>query len=217
MGTARRSLEKHSTMSAQHFTVWRYFLYVFRLPATPFVVTILLSVFGWSFVYLLESLVAAPIVEYSVNWKVQEGNTRVVTVSLENVSRTNRIQSLELGFASRVHSPGKFSETDLHAVAPAAEGRDSKSRITSGGMEVEFIIRDLQPRQQFRLRALYNGNDTPELRLLTANSSVYLYDRGIITYLAKHVIAVVGIIALASLFAVVFTFLVHVRSAILQK
>lgn len=211
MVVAKKTQRTQSKTLARFLSAWNYFASAFRIPAAPYVVTIFLSVSGWAFVYLLESLVAAPIVEYGVSWKVRTGS-RVVTIRIENISRTNRIKDLRFGLASRVSSPGRFSKPGLYAVAPAAEGRESMARITGGGYEVQFKIEDMQPRQQFRLWVFYDGSDTPELRLLEADSPVYLYETGLITCLAKNVLPLVGLIAIASLLVLVFSIAIQIRS-----
>lgn len=161
----------------------------------PTLLAILVSVSGWGFVFLVESLIAAPLVEYDVAWK-KNGELRTVTVSIENLSRINRIEKLVIGLASREAEPGAFSNDGMQAVAPAAEGEKSNHGIASNGAEVQFAIMDLQPRRRFLLWASYAGTDTPELRLLNSGNPIYLKERNVLTWIAKYSVELVGIMTI---------------------
>ena len=133
-------------------------------------------------VHVIDRLTEAPSVEYCVTWHKEQ--SRRVTVTIENLSHTDRFQNLTFNLGSRSNESGKFSNPNIVADPPAFEGRVPPPKHS--GTQLEFNISDLHPGGRFELTANYSGTDTPPLRLLSATDEIYLLECSIRTFLLKN-------------------------------
>lgn len=168
------------------------------------VLMVLVGVITWCITYLANTLPDAPLVELAQSY-TKSGDERLIKIKISNLSRTIKISDLKLGLSSREKGRGKYSNHSLFAIAPAAEGDDSRSYTQTNDETVMFVIGGIHPGQQFVLLATYTGIDLPEVRLVSASQPVYLLNSGLVTKLVKWIVPALLILAAVVIFYFIYS------------
>ena len=164
---------------------------IFWAEKPAFILTVLLSVLGWSAVYLVESITNLPTVEYDIKI-TKESDSKNIKVTLYNLSKKIKLTNLKFGLSTRVINPGTFGNEKVIDTPPAFSNFTSK--VSGDNAGTYFTIPQLFPMSEISMQAKYTGKDIPEFRLISSKESVLLVESSIGTFITKHIFTFISLV-----------------------
>lgn len=159
------------------------------------ILSILVSIFTWAFIYLIEYSGNAPLVEYQVQIISANNLEKEFSVKIQNLSYKSTFKELRFSIASRAEKAGVFLSGSMTALPPYSGGKNAKSKITNDKAAAQYYIDILHPNGVYELKAKYSGSDEPEFRLLHSDKPIKLTESSVGTFLVKNILIIITVLA----------------------
>jgi hypothetical protein len=149
---------------------------------TPFIVTLVIGVLGWTLSHIADRIEQSPAIKYSLTQETVGPNSWV-NLDIKNITENKKFKNLTIVLAA----PDKSSFKDAQIVPrpPAFEG-DAPWRLA--GRTAQFTIPAIQPGWEFHIMGEYNGTGKAVVRFISDDSEsvVRAIEPSIETWLAEY-------------------------------
>jgi len=157
-----------------------------QLKDLPFLLTLLLTLGGWTFMKLSSTIASSPTIEYKLVLKSERKDTSVCYYRLINLTNDQKFSNLEFLVQLDPTDNGQFIAARMESVPPAAQYQDKPNQAD---FTCIYKIPNFNPKEEHHLWAAFVGNPRKQPFLsLSANEGhvIVLRKASLFTFMMRN-------------------------------
>ena len=158
---------------------------MFKKEHAPYLFTVAIAMLGWLITRAVDETTKSPLVAYSTNDSVENGQ-RVFAARFHNISSSTVFRNLYVVLTNLDGTSSKFTSVDLEYEAPIHPDKLRKAAPAFGNAWAGCMISELQPRTAVQLRTTIEGPGVPVVRFDSKEATVRLVKQGFLTIVVEN-------------------------------